>query len=216
MVPINPPPTPVPDSVEFYSSVAQISSAFVGFLGGFFILRLQTYSQEWRDLRLEIERLTAVIEATQAASRRLQREAPGSLVPTVLPHAPSSALEQSTMAQVEQLQRREVDALRELRPLLHRRSHAIFPLELTLMAVLLLLLLVGGVGAPLLELPDPAIGEKIVYLVVVGGLFLALGTSMLVLALISWNRLRKPLPSAGADSLEAFLNDENGEPDFHF
>ncbi len=189
------PPPPTPDPQWFYSSVAQVSSAFVGFLGGFFILRLQTYSQEWRELRLEIERLSRVIAVTQAASRRLRREV-GNRSPAAAAADASTPTDEPSADEV-QMQRRRTDALRELPTLLDRRASATFPFELTLMAILLFLLLLGGVGAPLLALPRPGIHEKLVYLLGVGGLFLALGTSMLVLALISFRRLKKDLPSGG-------------------
>jgi hypothetical protein len=176
-------------------------------LGGFFILRLQTYSQTWRELRLEIERLTSVVEATQTAIDKLYQkvESPFEIVSDG-DISRGARPDETTSSQFWELKRRRDDALRELRPKLHLSVHATFPVELTLMAGLLLLLLLTGVGAPLMALPRPPAGEKLVYVCLVGGLFVALGCSMMVLALASWKRLRSPLPSVPAVTLREFLD----------
>jgi hypothetical protein len=78
------------------------------------------------------------------------------------------------------------------------------------MAILLLLLLIVGVGAPLLALPRPGLGEKSVYIGLVAGLVVALGASMLGFAWSSWRELRKPLPS-GVVSWESMLSEDEVE-----
>ncbi len=166
-----------PDPQWFYSSLAQVGSAFVGFLGGFFILRLQTYSQEWRDARLEINRLYSSWNSTQRTLEKLG----------------SAAGERNVDAEQSLLARRD-DVARQLAPLIDRRTNAAFPRELLVMAVLLVLLLGGGVVAPLLALPRPAEAEKVIYLAVVAGLFVVMGVAMLLLALGSLKNLRAPLP----------------------
>ncbi len=166
-----------PDPQWFYSSLAQVGSAFVGFLGGFFILRLQTYSQEWRDVRLEINRLYSSWNSTQRTLEKLG----------------SAAGERNVDAEQSLLARRD-DVARQLAPLIDRRTNAAFPRELLVMAVLLVLLLGGGVVAPLLALPRPAEAEKVIYLAVVAGLFVVMGVAMLLLALGSLKNLRAPLP----------------------
>lgn len=183
-----------PDPQWFYSSLAQVGSAFVGFLGGFFILRLQTYSQEWRDVRLEINRLYSSWNSAQRTLEKLASPTGESNVD----------VEQSLLA-------RRDDVARQLAPLIDRRTNAAFPRELIVMAVLLLLLLGGGVVAPLLALPRPAETEKVIYLSVVAGLFVVMGIAMLALALSSLKNLRAALPQQHK-SLAEILETETGPP----
>jgi hypothetical protein len=42
-------PQPIADPGWFYSSLAQVTAAIVGFLGGFVILRLLDFTKEWRE-----------------------------------------------------------------------------------------------------------------------------------------------------------------------
>jgi hypothetical protein len=47
----------VTDPSWFYSSIAQSTAALVGFVGGFYIFRLQTYLSEWAAATRSLEAL---------------------------------------------------------------------------------------------------------------------------------------------------------------
>lgn len=165
------------DSTGFYSGVAQVASSFVGFLGGFFVIRLQNYAQEWRELRLEIERLSIVHESTTGA---YSQPAAGG----------ASSHETRVLAD---LSRRNEDALRELAPLLYRREHSRFPGELVVQSVLLVLLTALGVWVPLSLLDGPSSAKKMLILGPVILIVMILWVAMFIVAVTAWRRLRKPV-----------------------
>lgn len=177
------------DPTAFYSGVAAVASSFVAFLGGFFVLRLQTYAQEWRDLRLEIDRLLRVEDKTRKAIEPLDgHEHP-------IPSSDSSVL--------NEVKRRNEEALRSLAPLLHRRESAGFPFEILVQFILLTVLTLLGVWTPLLLLPAPGQHEKVVLLGPVVALVMVLWLVMIGVAWLALRSLKKdfggrPVPFLGS------------------
>ena len=129
----------------FYSSLAQVTAALVGLVGGFLFLRLQrrmTYLVELLD-RLRSAQV-AWREAAHVVREHARRH--GEVEPAL---------------EVE-----ETRARRELVTAVRAARASEYPAkQVRLPAFLLLILLFVGAGLPLLALDEPDLGEKMLYLV---------------------------------------------------
>ena len=134
---------PVADPGWFYSSLAQVTAAIVGFLGGFVILRLLDFTKEWRETADDI----ATTRAAYYAKHRELASAKGSGHGT-------AAIDS------------EIDRLwGELVRLLRRRDAARFPSVVDRLTYALLALTAVGIIWPLLTLGGPGNGTQLTFLV---------------------------------------------------
>lgn len=123
-----------PDPGWFYSSLAQVTAALVGFMGGFVILRLVAFMSEWRESADRIRTTGAAYHAKRAEWAKAEGN------PTTTP-----AIEY------------EQDRLwNELIQLLTRRDAARFPRVISWLAAGLLVLAGVGIAWPLVELEGPS------------------------------------------------------------
>lgn len=133
---------PSADSSWFYSSFSQVTGAIVGFVGGFLILRLQTYITDWGQL---LARLESGQTQWALTSDRF--------------HTVEGGEEWHPELSVEKNQH-WADLMRALR----ERDRARMPTELLAGGLLLLVLLVVGVLWPLMALDAPSDRRKIEFL----------------------------------------------------
>ena len=154
------------DPDAFQATVAQVASGLLGFLGGFFVVRVQNYAQEWRELRLEIERLARIQAATMEALGGSRADDPG----------------------IDRLLERNEESIRSLAPLVHRRVNASIPLEIVIQLVVLIALTIFGVWQPLLMMSSPSELEKVK---VLGPVVFLVMVSWLAMVTIAWLALRR-------------------------
>ncbi len=132
------------DPAWFYSSLAQVTAAFIGFVGGFIFLRLQQIFAGWRDLAL---RLQAAQMAWITARRNIRKRTEANIA--VLPEMDT------------EVRRTWV----ELWFILKQRQIASLPRNLGLWVVLLLALSIVGIIGPLIALQEPVLSTRVVFLV---------------------------------------------------
>ena len=158
------------DAQWFYSSLAQVSAALIGLLGGFLLVRLSSYIAEWRDARGRLLRLEREWRTATAATLRAQ----------------------AAGGAAREAREREDDAWYALRVAADEREAARFPRELVVTLVVLAALLVTGVLAPLLALGAPGNAEQGAYVAVIAVLVVGVGlvmTAAAVGAFGEWRRL---------------------------
>ena len=152
------------DPQWFYSSLAQVTAALVGFLGSFLLLRMQTYIGEWRSQLILLQERQRQWRYAQGeyGQHRLQiyRKA---MKEKAAPPDPDRAIE-----------RPAEEAWRELSALIARRNAEQFPTELTWLLAGLGVVLATGIVAPLVALGEPSNGEQRWYVGLLA-LFVALG-----------------------------------------
>ena len=158
-----------PDTDVFFSTVATVTSALVGFLGGFFVMRLQTFAEEWRSLRSELahhDSRDQDIDTVLGPSER------GRLSPEHIARLEASklALDERYVALVEQ------------------RRQARMPAEIPVQLVLLLGLVACGVIVPLLVISGPSDSTRVTIIVPVVALLLVMWAAMFAIA---WKALRR-------------------------
>lgn len=157
---------------EFYSAVSAATSSFVAFLGGFFVLRLQNYAQEWSELRRQIVNVNRSLQMAKSRADTAGTSTQGD---------PAEPL-------------REVhDHQRTLAALLLARQDATFPFEIAVQFVLLTLLAWIGVVVPLQNLGGPSPDAKWEILAPVVALVLLLWIFMLGVASVALYRLKRGL-----------------------
>jgi hypothetical protein len=130
----------VGDASWFYSSLAQVTAALVGLLGGFLTLRLLGYMNDWRQLEGRLKLLqNSWVLADLATENNSQLKTP---------------TEQADA-------RREENRLwNELLFSIEERETAVVPREFLWGGLTLFLLLIAGVLLPLLLLDQPDVLEK--------------------------------------------------------
>jgi hypothetical protein len=134
---------PAPDPSWFYSSLAQVTAAIVGFLGAFVILRLLDFINEWRETGDSIVTTRAAFYAKHkelAAAKKTGRE---------------TATIESDIARL----------WGELVRLLTRRNAAAFPSVVNRMTIALLALTAAGILWPLISLSGPSNLTQLFFLV---------------------------------------------------
>jgi len=136
-------PQAIADPGWFYSSLAQVTAAIVGFLGGFVIVRLLDFIKEWRET-------ADGLVTTRALYNAKQRE-------------PDTAKETGHHASPIES---DVDRLwGELVRLLRRRDAARFPSVVNRLTFGLLALTAVGILWPLLALEGPSNGRQLAFLI---------------------------------------------------
>ncbi len=158
----------VTDPAWFFSSLAQVTGAIVGFAGGFLILRLQGYITDW-------ERLLARLETGQTQW----------LLTTDRYHTIERGDVWDHQLSIEKNQR-WAELMRAQREL----DDARMPAELVVAGILLIGLVAVGIVWPLLALGAPTNGAQISYLSPWGLLILAVGGVMFWRANSALSRLR--------------------------
>jgi hypothetical protein len=158
-----------PDTDVFFSTVATVTSALVGFLGGFFVMRLQAFAEEWRKLQFELARYDREDRDIASALARSKVSGRGSGETERL-EAAKHSLDQRYMA------------------LLAQRMRARMPAEVPVQLVLLLGLVACGVIVPLLAISGPSSSLRVEVIVPVVALLLIMWAAMFGIA---WNALRR-------------------------
>jgi len=160
---------PLPNPGWFYSSLAQVTAAIVGFLGGFIILRLTGFMSEWRETADTITTISAAYHAKRNEKKRAQGD------PATTPGIES-----------------EEDRLwSELVRLLKRRDRAEFPRVVKWLAGGLLALTAVGIVWPLVALDGPSNLEQSTFLVSWSLVVLLVGFGIASEALRSLTSLKK-------------------------
>lgn len=136
-------PQPIADPGWFYSSLAQVTAAIVGFLGGFVILRLLDFMSEWRETADDIVTTRSAFYAKRTELETAKER--GHL---------TTAIES------------DIDRLwGELVRLLRRRDAAQFPRVVNRLTAGLLVLTSVGIILPLLALEGPSNGRQLAFLI---------------------------------------------------
>jgi hypothetical protein len=146
------------DTSWFYSSLAQVSAAIVGLLGGFLTLRLINYINEWRELKNRVGDLQPRWADARLVNRR-----------------PKAAPSHEQVFQETRLWQALKSAIAE-------RDAAAMPREILLAGVVLGLLTGVGVIWPLYSLDAPSTGIQSQYLIPFTALLLAFGVLLYFLA----------------------------------
>ncbi len=161
--------------MDYLIAVSAAASAFVAFLGGFFVVRLQTYSQEWTELRLDLHATDRRTKVVREDLRRL---------------ADDPAHERDELAGEMEV----AELLRTLAVLHARRDEAHFPQEILFQFGMLVALTACCVIWPIALLPAPSGGMKIWFLSALVVLILVLWVGMLLIARHSLSRLKNERP----------------------
>jgi hypothetical protein len=165
----------MPMTDAFYSAVAAVASTLIGFLGGFFVMRLQAFAEEWRNLKFQLDRVGREHDDIARARARLEQEPPHS----------KSRVELNRLAGASQL------AHEKYAPLLIQKARARMPLEIPIQFALLLILTVVGVWRPLWLLSGPTQTERVWIIAPVVGLIFILWSAMFVIALRALQLLKQ-------------------------
>lgn len=155
------------DPSWFYSTAAESTATLVGFAGAFMLLRIQDYMARWRQ---EAEALLVLQKRFAAAPDSVASVAPG---------------EHETVSNREAI-------WPEILGSLDRRTAAVFPRELRVVALLLAALFISGCAIPMMLLKSPANGEQLWIVAPVAGFIFAAGSYTLIRAtqeLQSWKTL---------------------------
>lgn len=154
----------VTDPAWFYSSLAQATAALVGFVGGFYIYRLQGYISDWTTAARE---LTSQQVRWLAAHRDVRREQ------TVHAADAGDGLRSRTEAE-----RIEDNLWADLRRHLDAQDSTVFPAELGWLGLGLAALFVVGCVIPLMWLGEPSNIEQFGFVLPVTLLVVAIGAYM--------------------------------------